>query len=184
MKRNLPRRVSPIHNGENTAFARATDDLADGQKDRRRRGDMTHADRPGVRRYARKKLFDKFLFRRNGRGDRLVDIVEPALLRKKSPHAVDRAVFVIRCQHFIARVQCKRTGNDIQGNRHVLGIHKMIVMRSEVFSKPRARLCQQGSDPPPQKFDGLFLHLVLPALVIVHDRLRGRPKRTMIEEGH
>ena len=118
----------------------------------------------------------------DGQRDRPVDIARAHTAAVELPGVIAGAIFVIRSQDFISRLQIEGAGNNVDAVRCIRDVDQVIGVGVEVFAEYNPRLAQQGWQLSPEEQDGLALQPSLPGLVGFKYRPGRCSIRAMVEK--
>ena len=119
---------------------------------------------------------------RIGHAHRLANVLRAVFRAQEAPRPIERAVFVIGGQHFIAGTQIERSGDDVQAHGRVRHVHQIVGIRAEIAAQSRSGCQHQIVEAAAQEFHRLPFQFALPALILVEDRARTRAERAVIEK--
>src|SRR5687768_5259122 len=135
VQRDLPQRVRTINNRENARFSRTTDGLFD-RKDQRGWGcDMADEYEARTGSDGLPKVLNKIFLCREWSSDLLIDISKTPFFRKKAPHSIHCSILVIRCKDLVIGTEFERAGNDIERDRRILCVNKIVCVSTQIFPK-------------------------------------------------
>ena len=105
IQRYLPRCMGAINDGQDAQLTRPSTNLFHWKNKRRRRCNMAHRDHFCIVSDISKKIIDKVIIRAIGQARRMTNDAGAAFDSDKFQQSIDRAIFVIRRQNFVAALQ-------------------------------------------------------------------------------
>src|SRR4051794_17142601 len=95
----------------------------------------------------------------------VIDVLDPTLIKVKMPGVVDRSIFMIGGENFIAGFQLQGAGDDIDAMCSVWHKDELRFGCAEKSRQFATRLAQEAIRAPAQKINRVTFQFPLPSLI-------------------